>query len=147
MEWFKVNWKGPYPIESAEGKVGTGVYAIYQTSGSSLKKLLYIGETYTQEFGKRIQQHRKDWFSRYEGIKMAVCFGDIALPAGRKISQQIVFDIEGVLIHKLIPPCNTSGKKGYGGRGILVINTGKVGKLPNIVSDDRELLSLLRKYL
>ncbi len=147
MEWFRVDWKGLYSIEAAQDKIGFGIYAIYEVKGKIAKKLLYIGETYSQGFSKRLKQHKREWIPKYEGIKMSVCFGKICLPEGRKISQQIVFDVEGLFIHNLIPPCNTSGKKGYRGRGIVVINTGKVGLLPNVISDDKEFLSLLRKYL
>jgi hypothetical protein len=79
---------------------------------------------------------------------MAIAFGSIYLPRGKKISQQIVFDVEGILIHNQIPPCNTSGKKGYREReGIIVINAGKIGLLPTVVTDDKELIPLLRKHL
>lgn len=147
MEWFKVDWKGQYSIESAQDNSGTGIYAIYEVKGKIAKKLLYIGETYSQGFSKRLKQHKKDWIPKYEGVKMSVFFGKIYPPEGRKISQQIVLDIERLLIHKLIPPCNTTGKKGYRERGIVVINTGKVELLPNVISDDKEFLSLLHKYL
>ena len=150
MDWFKVDWKGYYPISSAQNRPEAddyGIYAIYEMGNKLPKKLLYIGETYTQVFGKRLRQHQKEWLYRYDGVKMTISFGAICLPTGRKISRQIVLDVEGVLIHSLIPPCNTSGKKGYRGRGIIVINTGKNGTLPKVVSDDKELLSLLRKHL
>jgi len=150
MEWFKIDWKGLYPIEIAQSKPQaneSGIYAIYEVRGQKPKKLLYIGETYSQIFSKRLQQHKREWFHEYEGVKMAVSFGTIVLSKGRKFSQQIVFDIERILIHKLIPPCNTSGKRGYKGRDIIVINTGDTGLLPSVVSTDKELLVLLRKYL
>jgi hypothetical protein len=151
MDWFKVDWKGYYPISSAQNRPEAenyGVYAIFEMGTKIPKKLLYVGETYSQEFGKRLRQHQRDWIHRYDGVKMAISFGSINLPVGRKISQQIVFDVEGVLIHNLIPPCNTSGKKGYRGReGIIVISTGKIGTLPEVVCDDRELLSLLKKHI
>lgn len=125
-----------------------GIYAIHEMESRVPRKLLYIGETYTQDFGKRMKQHQRDWLHKYNGVRMVVSFGRICTPNGKRISQEIVFDIEGVLIHNLIPPCNTSGKKGYRGReGIIVFNTGKSGVLSNVVSDDKELLSLLRRHL
>ncbi len=152
MEWFKIDWKGYYSIDTAPDKPEAkdiGVYAIYEMKGREPEKLLYVGETYTQTFSTRLKQHRKDWIPRYEGTKMAVCFGKIAFPAGKKISRQIVLDIERLLIHKLIPPINTSGKKGYKGREIFVFNIGKNGngKIHSLITDDKEFLPLLRKYL
>ena len=52
MEWFKIDWKGPYPIDTAHTKIGAsgfGIYAIYEIKGKTAK-LLYIGETYWQSF-------------------------------------------------------------------------------------------------
>lgn len=151
MDWFKVEWKGYYPITTAQGRPEAdsyGIYAIYELGTKQPKKLLYVGETYTQSFGKRLKQHQRDWLPKYDDRKLAIAFGSICLPEGKKISQAIVFDVEGVLIHNQIPPCNTSGKKGYQGReGIIVINVGKNGLLPSVVTDDKELLSLLRKHL
>jgi len=48
MEWFKITWKGAYPIDTTQSKFGStgfGVYAIYEKRGKTTK-LLYIGETY-----------------------------------------------------------------------------------------------------
>ena len=55
MEWFRIDWKGSYPIDTAQAKLGAsgfGIYAIYEMKGKTTK-LLYIGETYWKSFGKQ----------------------------------------------------------------------------------------------
>lgn len=133
-----------YPIETAQDKskaTAFGIYAIYDKKGKD-SNLIYIGECYWQDFGKRLRQHKSQWLYRIKG-KLYVCFGTVLLPKGRKISYERVHDVEAALIHFYRPPCNTVGKKGYSGRDILIFNTGKLIVLDPIVSHDTELLSLL----
>jgi len=135
-----------YPIETAQDKskaTSFGIYAIYDKKGKD-NNLIYIGECYWQEFGKRLRQHKSEWLHRIKG-KLYVCFGTVMLPKGRKISYERVHDVEAALIHFYRPPCNTVGKRGYSGRDILIFNTGKLIALDSIVSHDTELLSLLQK--
>ena len=146
MEWFKIDWKGTYPVDTAQYRsaaIAFGIYAIYDRKGKS-NKLIYIGECYWQDFKKRLQQHKKQWLHRVKG-NLYVCFGTVMLPKGRKISYERVRDVEAALIHFYCPPFNTVGKRGYSGRDILIFNTGKLIALDPIVSPDTELLSLLRK--
>lgn len=148
MEWFKIEWKGTYAIESAQKRPeaqAIGVYAIYEMK-NRIAKLLYLGETYRQTFGKRLNQHKKEWLFRING-KVVICFGTLFLPEGKRISSQRILDIEAVMIHSLRPPYNQLHKKGYKGRNILVINTGKTLCLDPIVCDDFNLLPLLKKAL
>jgi hypothetical protein len=145
MDWCKINWKGAYPIETAHKKVaakGFGIYSIYGVRGKRLE-LIYIGETYGQKFGKRLQQHKKEWLGKVKG-KMQIRYGTIELAKGKVISQIKVRDIEATLIHHYIPPFNTVSKKGYRGRNLLIFNLGSKGGLDRIVSDDPELISLIK---
>jgi hypothetical protein len=147
MDWFQIEWMGPYPIETAESREEAkqfGIYTIYEKNPKGLK-LIYIGETYSQTFGKRLKQHRKDWLYRTENKKV-IHFGLVKLVDGKKISQAKVFDIEASLINAHVPPYNTVSKHGYGGRDILVINTGKKGELGTIIGQPK-LISLLKKHL
>ena len=152
MEWFKVEWKGPFSTDGSlsrpEAK-GTGVYAIYGMRGREFHKLLYIGETFKQTFGKRLKQHERDWFENAREPHMAVCFGEVYLPKNKRLSGKRVVDVEGLLIHTEKPPFNTVSKRGYKGRGILVINTGKLGLLQPVATDkdNDDLIALLRKTL
>jgi hypothetical protein len=148
MEWFRIEWKGSYPIESAPSKKeaqGVGVYAIFEMK-NRVAKLLYLGETYRQTFAKRLNQHKKEWLFRIDG-KLAVCFGTLFPPEGRRISSQRILDVEAAMIHSLRPPYNQLSKRGYRGRNILIINTGKTLCLDPVVSDDPNLLPLLKKAL
>ncbi len=59
MEWFNVHWEGPHAIGSntnISGSNNFGVYAIYKKA--TKPKLLYVGRTYWQDFGKRLKQHQ-----------------------------------------------------------------------------------------
>lgn len=143
MDWFKITWQGAYPIETAHTKleaVGFGVYAIYEMKGKTAK-LLYIGETYWQGFGKRLQQHKRDWLFRVNG-KVVIHFGTVGLPEGKRISHQKVLDVESALIHVLIPPFNSVSKHGYYGREIMILNLGKIGTIPPLICN-KELKTLL----
>ena len=145
MEWFRVEWKGPYAVETAEKRKeaqDVGVYAIYETKGRT-KKLLYIGETYSQGFARRIKQHRREWLHNIDGPKV-IYFGVPQFPKGKRISYARVRDIEAVLLHCYRPPCCTVGKRRYSGRDILVVNTGRIGGLHKVVSHDRELVNLIQ---
>jgi len=148
MEWFRIDWNGPYSIDTADKRkeAGTfGVYAIYEQKNKS-SNLMYIGKTYWQGFGKRLQQHRRQWLHRLDG-KVTIHFGVVVLPQGKKISYERVSDIEEFMIHYYHPLFNTASKKGYRGRDILIFNTGKIGTLDKMTSDDKELLKLIKKSL
>ena len=148
MEWFRVHWKGPFSVDVSPNRPearGIGVYAIYGMQGREFHRLLYIGETYKQNFGTRLKQHKKDWLDKVEEPKKAVCFGVVYLPKDKRISGKRVLDVERFLIHKKSPPFNNVSKRGYKGREILVINTGKLGLLPVAAADDDDFIALLRK--
>jgi hypothetical protein len=143
MEWFKIDWKGAYPIDSAEEKleaVGFGIYAIYEISAKN-PTILYIGETYWQSFGKRLQQHKKEWLYRVNG-RLFIHFGTVGLPENKHISHEKILDVESVLIHVLHPPFNTVSKHGYYGREIMIFNLGKIGTIPPLICP-KELRSLI----
>jgi len=144
MEWFKIDWRGPYPVETAKTKLeanGFGVYAIFELKGKT-SKLIYIGETYWQKFGTRLQQHKREWFHKYSG-RMVVHFGTIGLPQGKRISHEKVLDVESALIYIHTPPINTGGKRGYLGREIIIFNLGKIGTLERLICH-KELHTLLK---
>jgi hypothetical protein len=147
MEWFKIEWQGAYPIETAQSKIeamGYGIYAIFGVKNKETK-LLYIGETYRQTFGKRLRQHKKEWLFRVND-KMVIHFGKVELPQGVHITQNKIFDIEGVLIHVLLPPFNNISKHGYSGREIVVFNFGKRAILPPFVGN-RNFVNLLHEVI
>lgn len=143
MEWCYINWKGAYPLETAQNKPEAGsygIYAIFEKIGKG-SKLLYIGETYSQSFGKRLQQHKHDWLHRVNA-RMTIHFGMIGLPKGTRISIDKVYDIENTFIHVLRPPFNNVGKHGYSGRDIMIINLGKIGTLPQLICDTDLIITL-----
>jgi hypothetical protein len=110
-----------------------------------IAKLLYIGETYWQSFGKRLQQHKRDWLFRVNG-KVVIHFGTVGLPEGKRISHEKVLDVESVLIHVLFPPFNNVSKHGYTGREIMIFNLGKIGTLPPLICS-KELHALIAETM
>jgi hypothetical protein len=144
MEWHRINWKGPYSIDKATEVAESedfGFYAIYETTHEP--RLLYIGKTYMQDFDKCLMQHRREWLGEISGT-MGIHFGIIKLLEGKKLSPQNVDDIEECLLYIYRPPYNMVNKEGYTGRDILIINTGKVGTIKKLVSNDTKLLALLQ---
>lgn len=146
MDWLEVAWTGPYQVERASSVKAAGdfgVYAIYDQA-TRARKLLYVGRTYWQNFGKRLVQHRREWLDGLRGSQ-AVHYGAVKAPAGKRITFEKVRDVEEFLIHFYRPPYNTASKKGYLGRDLLLVNTGKSGTLDRVVSNDDDLLRFLRR--
>jgi len=144
MEWHRINWKGPYEIDKALNMAESeefGVYAIYEMTPEP--KLLYVGETYRKDFNKLFKQHKREWLDSISGT-IVIHFGIIVPIEGKEISLQKVEDIEKCLIYIYRPPYNTVNKEGYTGHDILIINTGKVGTIKKLVSNDTKLLALLQ---
>ena len=143
MDWIEIRWAGPYPIDSAPSMKPAGDFGIYAICGVG-RRPAYIGRTYWQTFGKRIRQHKREWLAKVKGQKR-VYFGAVTLPKGKKISYERVADIEQFLISECVPPYNTVSKKGYSGRDLLVINTGKLAALPRLQSNNEDLIALIRR--
>ncbi|WP_152993998.1 hypothetical protein [Dehalococcoides mccartyi] len=97
MEWCQIEWKGYYPISTnltiPSSVNGSGIYAIYEGSGRTPQKLLYIGETYQQTFSQRLKQHQRQWLYKID-TKLLVAFGQVNLPKGTRISIERILDIE-----------------------------------------------------
>ena len=144
MEWHRINWKGPYAIDKALEMTESedfGIYAIYEMTPEA--KLLYVGETYRQDFNKHLRQHKSEWLDRISGT-IVIHFGIIVSREGKKVSLEEVEDIEKCLVYIYRPPYNTLNKEGYTGHDILIINTGKIGTIKKLVSNDTKLLALLQ---
>jgi hypothetical protein len=149
MEWFNIDWKGPFPIATCASKPeakGKGIYAIYEMNGKSFAKLIYIGETFKQSFGKRLKQHEREWLWKVKTAKIGVCFGTVHLPRQQRFTLQRILDIESFLIHDRVPPFNQLSKHHYKGRDILIFHAGKIGLLDPIMTDDDDFLSTLKKH-
>ena len=63
---------------------------------------------------------------------------------GGALRTREVEDIEKCLIYIYRPLYNMVSKEGYSGRDILIINTGKIGTIKKLASNDTKLLALLR---
>lgn len=129
METLRFRWYGPLSITDARNFrdfEDYGLYAITRVWGNS-EKLLYVGMTYAQDFGKRLAQHDW-WLSSVKGARVRV--GYLELEKGQRTSYQRIKDAENLLIWCLEPPENTQNIRIYSGRELELINVGKRGSLP-----------------
>jgi len=146
------DWEGPHTIPASrfqktpEAK-GDGTYAIYEMHGRQYVKLLYIGETFSQTFGQRLKQHERTWLQKVNVAELAVCFGTVYFPYECRRTSERIHDIESFLINAKAPPYNNVSKRGYTGRHILIFNAGEIGLLQPIMTDDDELMAVLKSYL
>jgi hypothetical protein len=152
MECFRIDWTEPCPLDSANEFVPSyiaGVYAICRTDTKSHAEIWYIGQT--RDFSQRMKQHRQQWSHILTPIqmnKLAVSFGTIHPIEGNPSdsTEEIRSDIESFLRNALTPKGNSAQTcKGYTGRAILVINTGKLSIIDKIMSINHDLLELLAK--
>jgi len=98
----------------------TYFYAIFRG-----KNLLYIGMTYYQDISREVKN--TIWAFDMYTTGLYLCFGyiDRKQTTYKRITLQIVRDIECALINALQPLYNTQCKKSYTGRsGIVIYNTG-----------------------
>jgi len=134
METLRFRWYGPYRLDDAiDFREGSdyGLYAITRIWGNFPERLLYIGMTYWQDFGKRLSQHYRDWLGDARGVR--VRFGYLMLQPGQRMSYARIRDAENLLIWCLEPPENTQGVRTYSGRNLRVINSGARGPIPRKV--------------
>lgn len=151
MECFKIDWKGSYSLDEAQNKLEArekGIYAIYRA-----KKLVYVGKSV--ELGRRISEHNRGWshfLSEKQRKQCSICIGTIYTYEGssssRDISSHQLQMVENYLINELQPEGNSGAtKKGHKGLPVIIVNTGKRGKIRKIMCHNPELLKLLKDNL
>ena len=156
IELFRIDWTKLYPFDKAlnqpEAKEG-GVYALYKSVGGN-KKLHYVGKS--KDFTTRLSSHRQNTahiLSETERKKCYVSFGLISSFEKSRMSSDIspeqLRDTENFLINYLLPPGNDSStKKGYKGKPIIIVNGGKfIQPLKKVMTHNPELLKLIKANL
>lgn len=149
MDCFKVDWGDFYLLETAHEHAppSIGIYAMFETRGKThiIDRLLYMGKA--KNIRERIRKHKHEWtHTQSNEVKNArcFCFGEIKPLIGRLVSPNQLGDIESILINNLKPEGNDAQtKKGYVGKPILVISSGKHDSLRRVVCHDNKLLALL----
>ena len=151
MDCFRIDWTGYYSLNDAIGRQEAkklGVYAVYKPT-TKKKSLWYFGKA--TNIGKRLDDHRKEWqqiLSPTQMSKLQVAIGVIKLLEGEKVSQPQLKDTESLFINEYNPERNDpSTKKGYKGKSILIINTGKIGLFSKITIHDKSLLKQIKDNL
>lgn len=138
----KVRWTEPYDLMRAYLK-GYGkddyLYMILRADPCVDDwdlELEYIGMAYDQYVADRLKRHHKllEIAEETPRRKMVfVKFGQVILPEGRKVSIQLIKDIENALIYWHEPPYNDTGYASYNGRPIKIINLGKYKPLDRVI--------------
>lgn len=129
MQQVQLNWRGPYRLGRAfevEASKDWGIYAICRRWGEAAERVLYIGQTYFQELGQRLRQHK--WLNDLKG-DIKVRFAAIELEEGSKQSQKRAKDIEALLTYCHQPQYNIQNRKSYRGRRLDIISYGRRGPI------------------
>jgi hypothetical protein len=151
MDCFKIEWFGFYSLNVAKNRPEArklGLYAVYKPA-SGKRVLWYIGKA--KEIGSRLNQHIQEWqqvLAPKQMEKLSVTIGVIDPLEGSRISPTQLNDIESLFRHEYKPKRNDkSTMKGYGGRSIFVISTGKTGGFNKITAHNKPLLKLIKDNL
>lgn len=133
LERVKIEWWGPYNVDSLLqeydwGSHDFGIYVITRKWGRGSKSILYIGQTYTRDFGQRIVEH-ESWIREERG-SIKIRLGYVILERGRISSAERLWDIENLLVYATQPKYNVQFKRGYYGRELKIVNLKRRGPLP-----------------
>jgi len=122
-----IEWEGNYDLgdvlTDSWGRLeaGWGFYMIFVD-----RTLVKIGQTYRQDFKRRLEQQLEDYWRELPTFKI----GEITWATAERITQQLVDDVECLLIYMRQPSDNSKCKKTYAGRGDLeILNTGDYSPL------------------
>lgn len=106
----------------------------------------YIGETYRGSPWERLKSHETDGVLecvlQRSGGAFGVKVGELILPTGRRISKELLYDIQTLLIYQESGAgscrCNSSSTKSRDTRrdGMVVINQGNYSPLAQRYDDD-----------
>jgi len=129
----KVKWSEPFDLSRAYiyGYDNDQLYMVLRSDPcvkNANFELVYIGQAYRQSIARRLKTHHKIETIVEETPKkkmVFVKFGTVILPEGRRISHELVTDIENALIYWHEPKYNDTSYASYNGRPIHIINQGK----------------------
>jgi len=155
IEIFVVDWTIPKPFKDAltqSASHESGVYAMYKVTGRNAI-LHYIGKS--KDFYKRFGTHRNaasHLMNDAEMDKCLVSFGLVSCFEKSRMSQDItpeqLHDLESFLINSKKPTGNDdSTKKGYKGCATIVFNDGNRGGFPEIMTNNQDVIKLLKEKL
>lgn len=119
----KINWFGPYGIESENLEEYKGVMGLYMISKKrkNIDEIIYIG--IAKNIYKRLIQHKNYWLDDEPG-QLQIRIGIV-----KNITYKKLKDIESVLIFTHRPYENSVNKEDYWGQDIQILNEGRRGEL------------------
>ena len=151
MDCFSITWSGFFTLDSAKSQPEArklGLYAVYKPD-SGKKLLWYLGKA--KEIGTRLNKHRQDWqqvLTPAQMNRLQVAIGVLEPLEGSRISPTQLNDIESLFRHEYKPKRNDkSTTKGYTGRSVLVISSGKTGLFDKITVHNKALLKSIKDNL
>ena len=124
-----VIWDGPFDLREKDWdgrEFNRGIYQIVRTWAGT-ETLLYIGKTWRQDFGRRMDQHWADWARGHRSLRAYV--GNPTPKDRRYRTDRLVVDVESLLIYHHQPPNNVNHVYLYKGRPLHVRNLGFRGLL------------------
>lgn len=106
-----VEWRHAVPMSTA----WRATRVLYAYVHPATQQVLYIGKADGRTVGERFDAQDKDVLKRHlraRGLTgVHVFVGVLSLPVGRRLSRELLVDIEGLLIMSIQPPGNVQSKK------------------------------------
>jgi hypothetical protein len=118
-------------IESEDDGLLGESYCLYAYFYPSRSKITYVGQAYRHTVRQRLGgEHKRKLFGRIvaQGCQepFALLHGVLKLEPGRRMSLELLTDVETLLIKRLNPPWNTQARKTRVARsGMVVICRGE----------------------
>lgn len=143
IQIVRLKWHGSFTIDeiyTSEFSVFENIDGFYMFLLRS--KILYVGQVYFKSLRKRIEEHLRGdslwrWIKRnYSSKNISVKIADIEGLGQKRITKELVNDIECLLIALLQPEGNIQSKATYQGRDLKIVNLGKRTPLPKTLSTD-----------
>ena len=141
-EVFEIKWseKKLDSLRNYEDDAREVLYAFvrkYRYGGKYRREVLYIGIARKQDFRNRFRNHHKlpdiEAYVENRRGELVVKIGRVILEEGKRLTQKKVEEIENLLIYVMEPKFNDRKTKSYGGRDILIENSGIYKPLPKYV--------------
>jgi len=154
MESVRLDWYGPFRPEIFwRMSIAQETMGLYMYLDSLLDKktrrwhyydgsLLYVGKVYQQTFLTRLIQHIGEqgendpwpWIEDNHRYEVTLKIARIVLKLEKRLSKELLHDIESLLIAVMQPRGNWSGTRSYYGRDLTIFNSGRFQPLRKVVS-------------
>ena len=124
IERVSIYWSEPI-LYSELGESRNRWYDVFYKISSGTE-VMYIGLAYKKHVKRILKNHHKlESIVENEGeSEVRISFGEYVVKEGRRMSKNRVYEIENLLIYKYKPPYNRQSHETYGGRYLIIYNSG-----------------------